>query len=100
MINFKYADMSAARYISELETVLNHTFINIDGDVESIRLDYKIDETLENFNKGFSSRLPYYKMPLVNSENSRSATRELTLVGGLSNVGKSTFARSSTLRAL
>lgn len=96
----EYADMSADEIYSELETVLNHTFINIDGDVESYSLDYKIDETLENFNKGLAVGLPYYKMPLVNAETAGQLHGNITLVGGLSNVGKSTFARSSTLPSI
>ena len=54
-----YSDMSADEIYSELETLLNHTFVNIDGDISTYSLDYKIDELLENLNEGQAIGLPY-----------------------------------------
>ena len=95
-----YSDMSADEIYSELETLLNHTFINIDGDISTYTLDYKIDELLENLNEGQAIGLPYYNMPMLTAETGGQLHGNITLVGGLSNVGKSTFARSSTLPSI
>jgi len=96
----EYTDMSAEDIYSELETLLNHTFVNIDGDVESYSLDYQIDELLDKLNEGLAVGLPYYNMPLINAETAGQLHGNITLVGGLSNVGKSTFARTSTLPSI
>lgn len=95
-----YSDMSADEIYSDLETLLNHTFVNIDGDINTYSLDYKIDELLENLNEGQAIGLPYYNMPMLTAETGGQLHGNITLVGGLSNVGKSTFARSSTLPSI
>lgn len=95
-----YSDMSADEIYSELETLLNHTFVNINGDINSYSLDYKIDELLDNLDKGQAVGLPYYNMPMLTAETGGQLHGNITLVGGLSNVGKSTFARSSTLPSI
>lgn len=95
-----YSDMTADEIYSELETLLNHTFININGDVNTYSLDYKIDELLDKLNEGLAVGLPYYNMPMLTSETGGQLHGNITLVGGLSNVGKSTFARTSTIPSI
>lgn len=95
-----YSDMTADEIYSELETLLNHTFININGDVNTYSLDYKIDELLNKLNEGLAVGLPYYNMPMLTSETGGQLHGNITLVGGLSNVGKSTFARTSTIPSI
>lgn len=95
-----YSDMTADEIYSELEALLNHTFININGDVNTYSLDYKIDELLDNLNEGLAVGLPYYNMPMLTSETGGQLHGNITLVGGLSNVGKSTFARTSTIPSI
>lgn len=96
----EYADMSADDIYNELETLLNHTFVNADGSEESYSLDYHIDETLELLDKGMTVGLPYYNMPLLNAETGGQIHGNITLIGGLSNVGKSTLARTITLPSI
>lgn len=95
-----YSDMTADEIYSELETLLNHTFININGDVNTYSLDYKIDELLDKLNEGLAVGLPYYNMPMLTAETGGQLHGNITLVGGLSNVGKSTFARTSTIPSI
>lgn len=95
-----YSDMTADEIYSELETLLNHTFVNVDGDVNSYSLDYRIDELLEKLNEGLAVGLPYHNMPIINSETGGQLHGNITLIGGLSNVGKSTFARTSTIPSI
>lgn len=95
-----YSDMSADEIYSELETLLNHSFVNIDGDIKTYSLDYQIDELLCDLDKGMAMGLPYYNMPLLNAETAGQLCGNITLVGGLSNVGKSTFARSSVIPSI
>ena len=96
----EYSDMSADEIYAELDTFLNHTFVNIDGDINSYSLDYKIDELLDNLNEGQAIGLPYYNMPMLTAETGGQLHGNITLVGGLSNVGKSTFARTVTLPSI
>lgn len=69
-------------------------------DISTYSLDYKIDELLDNLNEGQAIGLPYYNMPMLTAETGGQLHGNITLVGGLSNVGKSTFARSSTLPSI
>lgn len=95
-----YADMTADEIYSELETLLNHTFVNLNGNVNSYSLDYKIDDLLDNLNTGLAVGLPYHNMQILTAETGGQLHGNITLIGGLSNVGKSTFARSATLPSI
>lgn len=96
----EYSDMSTDEIYDELETLLNHTFINADSDIESYSLDYKIDDLLQKLNDGLTVGLPYYNMPLLTKQTGGQLHGNITLVGGLSNVGKSTFVRSTTIPSI
>lgn len=95
-----YSDMTVDEIYSEFETLLNHTFININGEINSYSLDYKVDDLLDRLNNGLAVGLPYYNMPILTAETGGQLHGNITLVGGLSNVGKSTFARTSTLPSI
>jgi replicative DNA helicase len=56
-----------------------------------------IDELIEELDKGLAVGLPYYDMKIITKETGGQYLGSITLVGGLSNVGKSTFARTVTI---
>jgi replicative DNA helicase len=90
-------DMSAEDLYDEYTVYLNDIFINIDQDVKSYDISYKIDELIDELDQGLAIGLPYYNMPMITKETGGLYLGSITLVGGLSNVGKSTFARTSIL---
>ncbi len=90
-------DMSAEDLYNEYTVYLNDVFINVDQDVKSYDISYKIDELIDELDRGLAVGLPYYNMPMITKETGGLYSGSITLVGGLSNVGKSTFARTSIL---
>lgn len=92
-----FADMSAEDIYNEFEALLNDTFVNIDSDVKSYDISYKIDELIDELDEGLAVGLKYYNMPIISKQTGGMYKGSITLVGGLSNVGKSTFARTAIL---
>lgn len=90
----EFADMSLDDIYVEYEAILNHIFINADEDIQSYSIEDDIDELIDELNEGFAVGLPYYEMPLLNKETGGQLTGNITLVGGLSNMGKTTLVRS------
>lgn len=95
-----FNDMTAEEIYDEYNAYLNDTFVNIDQDVKSYDISYGIDELIEELDQGLAIGLPYYNMPILTKETGGQYIGSITLVGGLSNVGKSTFARTSILPSI
>ena len=95
-----FHDMTAEEIYDEYNAYLNDTFVNIDQDVKSYDISDGIDELIEELDQGLAVGLPYNNMPLLTKETGGQYLGSITLVGGLSNVGKSTFARTSILPSI
>lgn len=95
----EFADMSLDDIYVEYEAILNHIFINADEDIQSYSIEDDIDELIDELNEGFAVGLPYYEMPLLNKETGGQLMGNITLVGGLSNMGKTTLVRSMCIPA-
>ena len=95
----EFADMSLDDIYVEYEAILNHIFINADEETKSYSIDDGIDELIEELNRGTAVGLPYHDMPLLNKETGGQLTGNITLIGGLSNMGKTTLARSLCIPA-
>lgn len=95
----EFADMSLDDIYVEYEAILNHIFINADEDIQSYSIEDDIDGLIDELNEGFAVGLPYYEMPLLNKETGGQLTGNITLVGGLSNMGKTTLVRSMCIPA-
>ena len=93
----EYIDMSAEEIYNEFETYLNDTFVNVDSDVKSFDVCEGIDDLIEELDTESAIGLPYENMPMITAETGGQYLGSITLVGGLSNVGKSTFARTATV---
>ena len=52
---------------------------------------------IEELDKGYAVGLPYNNMDIITKETGGQYLGSITLVGGLSNVGKSTFARNAVI---
>ena len=55
---------------------------------------------IDELEQGIAVGLPYNNMPLLTKETGGQYLGSISLVGGLSNVGKSTFARTSTIPSI
>lgn len=95
-----YADMTSEDIYNEHSAYLNDIFVNIDSDVKSYDISYKIHELIEKLDTGTAIGLPYYSMPLLTKETGGQYLGSITLLGGISNAGKSTVARSTTLPSI
>lgn len=95
-----YADMTAEQIYNELEAFLNHTFVEIDNDINSYDVCDGIEELIDELDEGVAVGLPYHNLPMLSNEVGGQYMGSITLVGGLSNVGKSTFCRTTTIPSI
>lgn len=96
----EYCDMQAEEIYNELETFINHIFINVESDVKSYDISDGLDKLIEELDAGLAIGLPYNNMNMITKETGGQYLGAITLVGGLSNVGKSTFARTVTIPSI
>lgn len=95
-----YCDMTSEEIYNEHEAFLNDTFVNIDCDVKSYDICDEIDELIDELDQGVAVGLPYYNLEMLTKETGGQYLGGITLVGGLSNVGKSTLARTGTIPSI
>jgi len=95
-----YADMTIDEIYNELEALLNHTFVNVGSDVKSYSISDGIYQLIEDLDHGVAVGLPYNNLPILTKETGGQYLGSITLVGGLSNVGKSTFARTAVIPSI
>lgn len=95
-----YADMTAEDIYNEHSAYLNDVFVNIDSDVKSYDICYKIHDLIDKLDAGTAVGLPYYNMPILTKETGGQYLGSITLLGGISNAGKSTVARSTTIPSI
>lgn len=95
-----YCDMTSEEIYNEHEAFLNDTFVNIDCDVKSYDICDEIDELIDELDQGVAVGLPYYNLDMLTKETGGQYLGSITLVGGLSNVGKSTLARTGTIPSI
>lgn len=95
-----FCDMTAEEIYQEFEVFLNDTFVNINMDVKSYDISDGIYELIDELDIGNAVGLPYYNMPMLTKETGGQYLGSITLVGGLSNVGKSTFSRTVTIPSI
>ena len=96
----EFIQMSAEDIYNEYQVYLNHTFVNIDNDIKSYDICDGIYDLIEDLDKGLAVGLPYYDMPMLTAETGGQCLGTITLLGGISNVGKSTIARSVTIPSI
>jgi replicative DNA helicase len=96
----EFADSSLDEIYSTYEAMLNHIFINAEEDTKSYSIDDELDELIEELNEGMAVGLPFHDMPKLNKETGGQLTGNITLIGGLSNTGKTTFARAVSLPSI
>lgn len=90
----EFVDMSLDEIYKEYDALLNHIFINAEEDVMSYSLSDGIYDLIEQLNEGIAVGLPYDSMPTLTKETGGQLPGNITLVGGLSNMGKTTLTRT------
>ena len=93
----EYCDMTAEDIYNEWEAQINDIFVNIDCDVRSYDISDGLYELIDKLDEGHAVGLAYSNLEMTTKETGGQYLGAITLVGGLSNVGKSTFARNATL---
>lgn len=91
-----YVDMSAEDIYNELEVNINNIFLNTTTSFKSYDVAEGLDELIDELDEGFSVGLPYYNLPMLTRETGGQYLGAITLVGGLSNVGKTSLSRNMT----
>ena len=90
----EFCDMSLDEIYEEYEAILNHIFINAEDDVKSYSLADGIYDLIDELDEGLAVGLPYNNMDILNKETGGQLPGNITLIGGLSNMGKTTLTRS------
>lgn len=93
-------DKSTEDIYNEYSAYLNHIFSNIDSEIKSYDICYKIHDLIESLDEGMAIGLPYCDMEMLTKETGGQYLGSITLLGGISNAGKSTVARSTTLPSI
>lgn len=96
----EYCDMTAEEIYNEYEAFLNDTFVNIDCNIKSYDISDGINELITELDEGNAIGLPYYNLDILTKETGGQYLGSITLMGGLSNVGKSTLARTGTIPSI
>lgn len=96
-----FADMSLDEIYAVLQSQINNTFLKCSDSLnKSYDISDNIDELITDLQSGKEVGLPYYKMPLLSQQTGGCALGNITLIGGITNAGKSTFFRNVHLPAL
>lgn len=90
----EFVDMSVEDIYDEYNAMLNHVFSNAETEVKSYSLTDNIEELIDKLDAGMMVGLDYFHAPLLNAETGGRLPGNLDLIGALSNVGKSTIART------
>lgn len=94
----EFVDMSLDDIYNEYEAILNHVFTNVEGeDEKTYDISDGIYELIDELDEGLAIGLPYDNCDLLNKETGGSLLGNITLVGGTSGVGKSTFIRNTVV---
>ena len=96
----EYVDMTAEEIYDEYEAVLNHVFINIEGEDKTYNIADGIDTLIDELDEGVAIGLPYYNSPILTHETGGDSLGNITLVGGLSGAGKTTLLRTLKLPSI
>lgn len=96
----EYIDMTCEEIYDENEAILNHIFTNISSKDKSYKIGYKIEELIDELDEGLGVGLPLHNLPMLTNEIGGNITGNITLCGGISGAGKTTFTRNALLPSI
>lgn len=92
-----FVDMSSSDIFDEYNAMLNHMFINAETEQKSYRLSDGIDELIDELDEGVAVGMPFNGLPMYTKETGGAYLGGIHLIGGISNVGKSTHIRNAII---
>lgn len=95
-----FVDMTLEEIYDEYEAKLNHVFINAEGDEKTVCISDGIESLIDELDEGFAVGLPLYDSPMLTKEIGGLLEGNITLIGGLSGTGKSTFVRNTHIKSI
>lgn len=96
----KYADMKSDDIYNELMVDINSAFRDTSSGTKVYSLTDNLDGLINKLDTGSAVGLPYYNMPRLSHETGGQNLGTITLLGGISNAGKSTVARSMVIPSI
>lgn len=89
----EFADMSIDDIYSEYDSLLNHIFVNSEGNIESYNACEGINQLIDRMNEGQGVGLPFHNCDILNKEiGGFNINGNIIGIGAASGVGKSTMA--------
>ena len=95
-----YMDLNLEEIYMEQEALLNHLFANRKGKVKSYKIGYNIEQLIDDLDEGLAVGLSLHNLPMITDLIGGNIEGNITLCGGTSGTGKSTFSRSSILPSI
>ena len=95
-----FVDMSAEEIYDEYEAILNHVFVSVEHEDKSCDIADNIVELIDELDEGLAVGLPLIPSPILNNEIGGNLVGNITMVGGLSGAGKTTFSRNLLLPSI
>lgn len=95
----EFVDCSAEDIYDYYEVMVNNIFLNVSGKDAVYQIGDGIEDIIDRLDEGESLGMPISDMPLLNAEIGGWHSG-LTLIGGLSGAGKSTFTRSIWMKSV
>lgn len=96
----QYADINTEEIYSTLMVDINSAFRNAESSVKAHSIAEDIHGLIKRLNEGKALGLAYYNMPNLSKETGGQNLGSITLLGGISNAGKSTVARSMVVPSI
>jgi replicative DNA helicase len=95
-----FVDMSLEEIYDEYEAKLNHIFVNAEGDEKTVDIADDIESLIDELDEGEAIGLPLFDSEILTKEIGGLSVGNITLIGGLSGTGKSTFVRNTHLKSI
>lgn len=93
-----FTEMTNEEIYDEYEAMLNSIFSgSVENEDEAYDISEGIYDLIDDLDAGKAVGLPYHNMPILSAEVAGQLLGNVTLIGGLSNVGKSTFLRNAVI---
>lgn len=96
----EYADSSVNEIYNEFQVYINDVFANIDYGIKTYDISDGLRELIDELDQGMEIGLEYANMPLLSHETGGQRLGTITLVGGISNSGKSSLIRNCALTSI
>lgn len=96
----RYYGMTTDDIYSEYEAKLNNIFANVDMQTQSYNITYNIEKHIEEWDEGSIMGMELYGLPNFSQEIGGIPSDGVSLVGGVSNAGKSSLVRNTVFPQL